>query len=405
MSNNPIIIPSKMILSKRIDPIVRNNIGLVELSLSEVEKTNEKDTTIGEMTSTSFVRNNIEKLKDVQTKTDSSSGTTIAGTAYVDFYDPILFDGEVVVKILQKNKKVVKISDSLEDWLDVKIYGEKRVYNVTAPISTTETAGTINTTIGDIKKASLDYNDSYWEIAPSSAFSELIWENYFSVSASVRYDHESNAGMEINDIIYDYENGVIRIPIKRIVGSKRTILSKKYTLNLGSYEGTISGRLEEYIPSQIVVSVFGDTISYEINSVNSKIGVEEKTSTSLDVEGIVFTSNFAFTYDGKRLEHSTYLANNILDFYKNGKQVVDIECAMGDYYDKDGNLVITTKDSANMLFKNGDVILPYQFGADGTEKPFSTDSKGNPVEYIIVSRSIKYTGTLRQKIVALEKTT
>jgi hypothetical protein len=101
--------------------------------------------------------------------------------------------------------------------------------------------------------------------------------------------------------------------------------------------------------------------------------------------------------------YKDYHLEQIINQYKNGKETVTLTCSINDYYDENGNKVIDTKKSNNMMFKEFDEVIPYTFTSKGTDKPISVTKRGTPKRFIVIGVRPFYNGAVWQELYLLEK--
>lgn len=111
---------------------------------------------------------------------------------------------------------------------------------------------------------------------------------------------------------------------------------------------------------------------------------------------------------------SSYVANNILVEYLNGKETLTLNCTIDDYYEFDeskadfkGEKVIKPNDSnaSKMAFENYDIVIPTILDIDGKNKPISyySDMVSSPKEFIVLKNAFDYNGIIFQKLECQEK--
>lgn len=247
----------------------------------------------------------------------------------------------------------------------------------------------------------------------------------------------------------------------------------------------MSGSYEEYIPTQIEITIYGNTIGIDLtdgsvtygsgnkpfslernellqDSANSKIfiktdsvdveiGGELSSAENISYLEMVTTHNFNIgdiitNYDGTETAEITYydssngfyeikvttdgyfyqnigkniivkhlyyqekrltqhLAENVLNQYANGKETATLLCDINEYYDENGNLVISTKNnSLPITFKIGDIVIPYVYGADGQDYPMSKYQNGQPKQFRVCGAKKIYDGAVWQELTLQETT-
>lgn len=161
---------------------------------------------------------------------------------------------------------------------------------------------------------------------------------------------------------------------------------------------------EEIEPFSLVVDIKGEKYTIDLSTANISIGSGNNV-TSVENNELLQRNNYTSdTDDGSTVNLIRKGYQKVIDKYKNGKETLKLKLAVGEYYDTDGNLAISTKDSTlKMLFEIGDEVIPYKNSAYGTDIPISTDKDGNIKSFIVVGTEITYGGVLYQEITLQEK--
>lgn len=155
----------------------------------------------------------------------------------------------------------------------------------------------------------------------------------------------------------------------------------------------VSGTYERYIPKQVRISFEGDII---------KLDLEENTITIGDGNNVIsFTGNELI--HGGNVPPVEYTYDDVIAHYKNGKETATIRCGIENYYDINGNKVIS-KGELPMTFHIGDRVIPYVYGANGKDKPMSLKKDGSPKEFNVVGKNMIYDGAILQELVLQEHT-
>ena len=164
----------------------------------------------------------------------------------------------------------------------------------------------------------------------------------------------------------------------------------------GSYGNSLYGTYTRYIPKRVDVTFYGNTTSLELNQENlivgDPIGVNPQ---SFQMNELVQYSNFYISEDTNSIEKQY---NNTLYNYINGKETAELLCSVGEYYDENGNLAISTKDNAlPMLFNQGDIVIPMVFAPNGNDVPMSAGKK-----FEVIGVEPIYDGAVWQKLTIQE---
>ena len=94
---------------------------------------------------------------------------------------------------------------------------------------------------------------------------------------------------------------------------------------------------------------------------------------------------------------SEFISNAILTSYKNGKETATLLCDISNYYDENGNKVISI-DGENMSFRLYDEVIPMVFNYDGQDIPMSKRKDGSTKTFIVVGSNIFYDGAVWQEL-------
>lgn len=107
------------------------------------------------------------------------------------------------------------------------------------------------------------------------------------------------------------------------------------------------------------------------------------------------------TYNGTWGDHSR-LFEKTLDLYKNGKEIATLKCNIGEYYDENGNLVISAKTNDKMTFEHYDKVVPMSRSSNGKDAPISFNSDGTAKVFEVVGVNFIYDGSLLQELLLRE---
>lgn len=139
----------------------------------------------------------------------------------------------------------------------------------------------------------------------------------------------------------------------------------------------VTGTSVLYSPVQIAVTIYGTTITLDLQDKTVSIG----------------NGNKVFSFDGNELIQSTNTPTQeskyqeIIDKWKDGKQTATIACPIVDFYDTNGNKVIDTSVGDKMLFDIGDIVIPYTYTNQG-DKPISYNKNFTPKRFKVVGVGI-----------------
>ena len=96
---------------------------------------------------------------------------------------------------------------------------------------------------------------------------------------------------------------------------------------------------------------------------------------------------------------SEYNYEQITKNWLNGKETATLQCSIGEYYDEDGNLVISTQNNdLPMLFNIRDTVIPYIPIAGGDTEPMSKRKDGSPKLFVVTQVRPYFDGAFWQEI-------
>lgn len=96
------------------------------------------------------------------------------------------------------------------------------------------------------------------------------------------------------------------------------------------------------------------------------------------------------------------LANDILQQYANGKETATLLCDISDYYDESGTKAIDSK-GGKMTFYLHDKVIPMVYGTDKKDHPMSKYKDGTPKVFEVIGSKVFYDGAVWQELTLLEK--
>lgn len=91
--------------------------------------------------------------------------------------------------------------------------------------------------------------------------------------------------------------------------------------------------------------------------------------------------------------------------YKNGKDKIVILCSIGEYYDEQGNKVVSTVDQGkNMVIGNGEKVIVMAYNGNGEDVPVATKENEKPVVFRVIKTKYVYDGAVFQELTLQEVT-
>ena len=155
----------------------------------------------------------------------------------------------------------------------------------------------------------------------------------------------------------------------------------------------ISGWYRNYIRLYIAAE------NYEPESNDISYGARPKIS--IDSNELLQTTT---TINNKKL--SQFIYEKITEEWKEGKELATLKCSIGEYYNEDGTLAISTKqNNLPMLFDIGDLVIPYIAVANGKTEPLSIKLDGTPKVFKVTQIRPYFDGAFWQEITLQEQTT
>ena len=159
------------------------------------------------------------------------------------------------------------------------------------------------------------------------------------------------------------------------------------------------GTYTRYIPKQVDITFYGNTIGIDLVDKTVKIGSGNHPFSIGGSNELLQTSNYIDTVQCKAID-TDY--NNTLTKYSNGKETATILCSISDYYDESKNKVIAIDNSDKMCFRMYDIVEPYVFGANGQDKPLSKNKDGSPKQFQVLGVKPIYDGAVWQELTLQE---
>lgn len=131
-----------------------------------------------------------------------------------------------------------------------------------------------------------------------------------------------------------------------------------------------------------------------------KIGDNSLKTLSLESNELFYNKNL---YNGNSYrEFIRYIIYN----WEKGKETATLQCSIGEYYDEDGNLAISTQNNdLPMLFNIRDEVIPYIPVAGGGTEPMSKQRDGSPKKFQVTQVRPYFDGAFWQEIQLQELTT
>lgn len=161
-------------------------------------------------------------------------------------------------------------------------------------------------------------------------------------------------------------------------------------------KGRINGESSEWYLTSAEFQLLG--IYFEQYTVDVTIGDETSPQGfSFPTNELVRTDT---TYQGQ--DHNNFLATEVINKHKGGKEVYTIKCSVGKYYDTDGFLALYPENSSYpAVFVKYDIVEPYVFTLRG-EVPLSTKADGTAKQFEVIGVDFSYKGVVWQELTLQE---
>ena len=164
-----------------------------------------------------------------------------------------------------------------------------------------------------------------------------------------------------------------------------------YRANFGKITTSFdNGKLEEYIATSIEFELLGKcyTLNIEENTLTAKEG-EEGAEITLN------SNNFVQNKYKDDFQNDLRL---LFKEYKNGKTTATLTCAIGEYYDTDGNNIVSTKTTDKMVFEHYDEVVPMYKTTNGIDAPISLTEDYKSKTFLVLCSEIYFDGAVWQKL-------
>lgn len=158
------------------------------------------------------------------------------------------------------------------------------------------------------------------------------------------------------------------------------------------------GTCEKYVPVELQISFNGDTISFVIEEDSVSYGSEEPKKPFLLSGSEIIQSGGKF--GGTNL--SSHLSDIIMSQYEKGKETATLTCSINDYYDSNGNLIVSPKSDQKMLFEIYDKVVPMVRQSYGVDAPMSLTSENYAKVFEVVGVRVYYDGAVWQELTLKE---
>lgn len=401
-----VVIPSKNIYNVDNSKIKNNTISKVSVGQSNVSSLNEYGVLVhgekketGDTKVSAYIQN--QNLQKNSRETAGGGLTTynvaVAFASYEKQYlykslrpkFPVLKDNSWINN-LKTGTSYNETTGKQENNIKVAIYGKVESGKATGTFNwATETISNVSLT----QEAITDYQ--FYEIPDS--ISAKVDSPIFATTATANKIDVGNIGSVSYSIVKENGQDYYSLDLE-IFCDCTTVMMTGLGGNVGSYPATvnINGDYKRYIASQVEVSIYGNTFGISVDDGTVEYG-NGKSPQSIERNEIV--QNNAKTYG---IPTTQYIADRILQKYKDGKETAVLKCSISDYFDENGELVISADGKIGappdrMTFQNGDEVIPMVCGADGKDRPLS-QKNGSPKVFKVLGVKCFYDGAVWQEI-------
>lgn len=334
MSKPIIIIPSKDIYDIDNSKVIDNQITKIEAPIVVPQIINATENVYNETVTSAFYPQNKETAQNYNAY--STGGIAYLSLAFIHAIPAIQEKIFIFSKTL-KNKKIINILTGIDNNGNANIK-----YSLRGTIKKGTVIGSVGAEYSilgglDLKDLNIEkmppteiYTDTSYELDREFTYTQQGAGDYSTnVTVNLALTKYDNVDTAENLLPNDNYNFAFRlsifsgIEILKFGGTTRQVANHEDVAEL-------NGTYEEYIPTQVDVSFYGDTISLDLENDTITIGSENDT----------------FSLQGNELIQSTNTpavastCQKIIDEWKDGKEIATIRCAVTNYSDVNGIGVI-----------------------------------------------------------------
>ena len=235
-------------------------------------------------------------------------------------------------------------------------------------------------------------NVGFYLFYPNTEWTDRNGETHYGIS----YRQESIYYKEIDRKLNDNDDLLLSGDLRFLV-YKETVSRYKTILTCYIYAGITGGTFKGYHTS---ASVY---VSY--NTIERKeVSENNNGQFALPKNEWMQYQTIAQSSDGN-FHIYEYHSSKIISQYKNGKETATVLCSISDYYDENGEKVISERGGTiNQKFSMYDVVVPMKYSKIGEEIPISRYQNGKRKEFYVVGIKLIYDGAVWQELTLQEKT-
>lgn len=340
-------IPSKNIYGSPENPKVRDNvIERIEVGAVEVVPNNEYETPVynsqqivdkSAMKAMSTIQRNT--VGNVISYSGMGSGFS-CNIASIEVFDIKTIHLSISIKKIQKNSLVSKIyyekDNEGNNQIKYSIFGKTNKGTCSQSITWSPPSGVW---VGEGKATFSNYGkisftedtigeeENRIDLYVTRSYTKEKEYSNSAVTSNFTPQDVSNVTsfVELEDMYLIDIDFVVSMKVAKLGGFGDTIVN-------GGYNTTLAGTYEEYIPTQIEITVYGNTIGIDLTDNTVYInGKTAKKVHSVDGNELMQTSNY-FLESGNSAITTMY--GETATQYARGKETATIRCSISDYYQR-----------------------------------------------------------------------
>lgn len=338
-----IIIPSKKIYKKENQKVLDNIIERVEVNATKITPKNEFDVVVYGESHYDGWSNSLEK-SDISVETYSSGGSNFTRVAsYYSIIPTHTKTYNITLPKIYNNKYIDKLYEDTSKIVNVV---SNKTYSTNASANIYKTSGSTNWLIRNKSKGTTStIENSTDKISPS-------WKYVYgsqNTTASVTPQDSTISISEDSDNYY--------INIKVLCGYEEYKLGGSATDAIADSSGiNVSGTYTKYETKKVDINFNGNTLGIDLAEETILIGNEtSKKVFSVDNNELLQTTNINTSNNKSTIENEYEQTLN--DFIK-GKETAIINCAISDYLDDNGKLIVSEK-GYNVPYTDQTPVISY----------------------------------------------
>lgn len=382
-------IPSKHIYSIDNQKVIDNKVDKIEVKVKEPQIVSATENVYNETVTSGFYDDGVSEGINVDTYSGGDVYTPDYWVSYVRVYPKYVTTTFSVPKS-KKNTYILRVLTGTDN------YGSSNIkYSLRGNVKKGDLTATGTFTI-NVKTPSGDTSYSATVDSNSIKKTETFNESDTSYSLNdknlLKADYEYKYFAEGNRHLI----ATATLPTKTDVFSAKidredseyyyltfSILSGLITQRFWGHENlfgvnkphsfSFSGNYEEYIPTQVDVSFYGDTIKLDLQNETLTISKNGKYP-------MLFSGNELMQTTNTPTVEETY--KNIITHWKDGKECATIRCGIEDYYIIEKKIIVSVL-SQNLTDKGTEIdILTNEYITVGTILDFGNDVEFNVIEHV-----------------------